>query len=114
MPGRATFDGLAAILRAGTVVAVMATGGGLAWAVTSGVEGRSDGGVLELIGAGGPDALIGAGLLGLALVPIAALTAALVAFGRAGEQRAAREVALVLVLVLASLGIAVVIGAPGG
>lgn len=109
-----SFAAVATILRLGTLVAVAVIGAGLAWAVATDAPARTDETVLELIGAGGPDAVIGVGLVGLALVPVAALATAAVVFARAGERRSLAIAAAVLVLVLATLVAAFAIGAPIG
>jgi uncharacterized membrane protein len=112
-PTEPTFGRLAAILRIGTVVAVGIVAAGLAWSFVAGAAGVTDRGVLEHIGAGGADALIAIGLIGLVLVPIVALGSAVATFAQAGERRSLGISATVLVLVLASLAAAVAIGTPG-
>jgi len=102
---------VATILRGGTIVAVVAIGLGLAWALLAGGSGRTDRTVVELIAGGGPDALIAIGLLALTLVPIAALAAAASVFARLGERRALLVTAAVLVLLLVSLVAAAFLGA---
>ena len=108
--GGPSFERVATILRYGTVVSVTVIAAGLAWGIVAGSRGSTDRSVLELIGAGGPDAIIALGLLGLALVPIAALASAVATFAAAGERRAFRVAATVLGLVLASLAAAILIG----
>lgn len=107
-----SFGGVAATLRIGTLAAVGAVAVGLAWATVSGADGRSNRSLLELLATSGPDAVIAFGMLGLALVPIAALGTAAVTFARAGEPRSAAVAASVLALLLASLVTALVVGTP--
>ena len=104
---------VASVLRWGTIVAVVAAGLGLAWALAAGASAQTDRSVLELIGDGGPDALIAIGLLALTLVPIAALAAAAVVFARAGERRSLLVTLGVLLLLLVSLLAAAFLGASG-
>ncbi len=111
--GARSFEAVATILRLGTLLAVVVIATGLAWALATDAPARTDETVLELVGDGGPDAVIGIGLIGLALVPIGALAAAVVTFARAGERRPLAVAASVLVLVLATLVAAFGIGAPG-
>jgi hypothetical protein len=102
---------VAAILRGGTIIAVVAIGLGLAWAVLTAAPTSTDQTVVELIGAGGADALIAAGLLALTLVPIGALAATAWVFAVLRERRAVVVTVAVLVLLLASLAASAVLGA---
>jgi hypothetical protein len=104
---------IASILRAGTVIAVGTVAIGLVWATLAGTPASTDLTVVELIAAGGPDALVAAGLLGLTLVPIAALAAAASVFLRLGERRPLLVTGAVLILLGASLVASVIIGAAG-
>jgi hypothetical protein len=104
---------IASILRGGTIVAVVAVGLGLAWAAVAPGPAATDRSVVELIAAGGPDALISIGLLTLTLVPIAALIAAAWAFSRSGEGRAVAVTVLGLVLLVASLVVSAALGSAG-
>lgn len=103
---------VAAVLRIGTIVAVVATGIGFVWSLASASERPpAHSTVLDLIAAGGPDGLVAVGLLALTLVPIGALVAAGWVFATAGERRPLLVTAGVLVLLLGSLVTAMVIGA---
>ena len=104
---------VASVLRWGTIVAVVAAGLGLAWALAGGASPQTHRSVLELIGDGGPDGLIAIGLLALTLVPIAALAAAAVVFARAMERRSLLITLGVLLLLLVSLVAAALLGASG-
>jgi hypothetical protein len=102
---------VAAILRIGTLVAVAALGSGLGWAILADPPPVADLTVLELMARGGPDAVIGLGLLALTLVPIAALAAAAYVFQRLGESRSLLVTIAVLVLLVASVIASAAIGA---
>lgn len=105
------FGAVAALLRIGTLAAVVAIGVGLAWALMTATPAATDMTVMELIANGGPDALIAIGLLGLTAIPIAAVGAAAVVFARLGERRSLIVAAGVLVLLVVSLVASAVIGA---
>jgi hypothetical protein len=102
---------VATVLRGGTIVAVMAIGLGLAWALVAGTVAPEKRTVVELLGGGGPDALIAIGLLALTLVPIASLVGVAWVLGRSGERRTVVVTCAVLLLLLASLLAAATIGA---
>jgi hypothetical protein len=104
---------VASVLRFGTVVAVAAIGVGLAWATLAGTPATTDLTVVELVGRGGPDALVAIGLLALTLVPIAALVAAASVFLRLGERRALLVTVAVLLLLVASLVASSLVGSAG-
>jgi uncharacterized membrane protein len=104
---------ISAALRLGTIVAVVAIGLGLAWAIAAGAPALPDRSVPELIGDGGPDAIIAVGLLALTLVPIVAIAAAASVFWRAGERRALAVTIVVLALLLFSLAASAFLGASG-
>ncbi len=103
--------GIAAVLRGGTLLSVAGVVIGLGLAIVAGGAGPGPTPVLDMLRHGGGDALTGAGLLALTLTPPASLVVAAVALARAGERTRALTAAVVLVLILASLVAAVVIGA---
>lgn len=90
--------GIAAVLRLGTLAAVVAIAIGYLMLLASG-DAPGTQPLLELLPAGGGGAVVGIGLFGLTMLPVAVLTVAAVGFWRRGEQR---EMALSL-LVLALL-----------
>ena len=102
---------VAAMLRGGTIVAVVAIGLGLAWALVADTTAPTNLTVVDLIAAGGPDALLAIGLLALTLVPIVALLAAAWVFARSGERRGLVVSVAVLVLLLVSLVASAALGA---
>ena len=102
---------VATMLRGGTIVAVVAIGLGLAWALVADTTAPTNLTVVELIAAGGPDALLAIGLLALTLVPIVALLAAAWVFARSGERRGLVVSVAVLVLLLVSLVASAALGA---
>lgn len=109
--GRRLGRGVARTLRIGTLVAVTAIAAGFAAALQSG-SGPGPTPFADLVQLGGADALIGAGLLALTLIPVLALIVAAVELARAGERNRAAAAAGVLVLLAASLGVAALVGAP--
>lgn len=111
MSGRDLGPGVAAVLRVGTLLAVAAVAAGLAAALLGAGPAPGPTPVLDLLAGGGADAIIAAGLLGLTLIPVAALGVALVALLGSGERSRAALTAVVLVLLASSLAVAVLIGA---
>jgi len=103
--------GIAAVLRIGTVVAVVAIAGGLVIASVAGGPGPGPSALTELLRLGGGDAFIGAGMLALTLTPPAALVVAAFALRRAGERSRAVTAVAVFMLLIASLVAAALIGA---
>lgn len=104
--------GTALVLRWGTLVAMLVIGGGYLAALASGSPAPDHTPLVSLVAGGGPDAVIGIGLLALTLIPLATLAVALAALARSGERRRALTAAVVLLLLLASLATAALLGAP--
>lgn len=111
MSGRDLGPGVAAVLRVGTLLAVAAVVAGLAAALLGAGPEPGPTPVLDLLAGGGADAIIAGGLIGLTLIPVAALGVALVALLGSGERSRAALTAVVLVLLASSLAVAVLIGA---
>lgn len=88
--------GMATVLRAGTLLAVAGVGIGLGWALIRGGEAAPAAPLLDVLARGGPEALIGAGMLVLTLTPLAALAVATAWMWRAGEQATMATVTLVM------------------
>lgn len=87
--------GMAIALRAGTLLAVAGVGIGLAWALIRGGE-AAPAPLIDVLARGGPEALIGAGMLVLTLTPLAALAVATAWMWRAGERATMATVTLVM------------------
>ena len=100
---------VAAILRIGTLVAVLAVTLGYVVALVSGTPGPGARPLGELIGGGDADALSSAGLLGLTLLPLGVLGIAAHSFHVAGERRYLIACLVTLALLIASLVIAAVV-----
>lgn len=98
------------VLRIGTLLAVAAIGVGFVAALLGDEPSPGPAPLIDLIGHGGADALIGLGILALTLIPVVALSVAIPVLASAGEQSRARTAGLVLGLLGASLVVAVVIG----
>jgi uncharacterized membrane protein len=98
---------IAAVLRAGTVLAVacIVVGFGIGLVDSSDEPGAIP--VLEALRRGGADALIGTGLLALTLTPPAALAAAALSLHRSGERRHATVAGIVLLLLAIGLAVAI-------
>lgn len=94
---------IAAVLRGGTLLAVAAVGVGFVLGLIDGGPGPGARPIVELIGGGGPDAFIGAGVLGLTLLPVLVALVAAVTFGAAGERRHGLTSLAVLALLVGSL-----------
>lgn len=104
--------GIAAVLRAGTLVAIAAVGVGYLALLASGEDPGSPT-LVDLLRGGGAPALIGLGLLGLTMIPAGVLVIAAIGFWQQGERRRVATALIVLALLLASLGTAVVVTPPG-
>ena len=109
LPG---WGSVAATLRGGTIVAVLAIALGLVWALVAETSAPTNLSAVELIAAGGPDALLAIGLLALTLVPIATLAAAASVFAQSRERRGLFVAVAVLALLVASLLVSAVLAAP--
>jgi hypothetical protein len=104
--------GIAAVLRVGTLVAVAGAGMGYVAVLVTGDDPGAQP-LVQLVGNGGAPALLAVGLLGLTLIPAAALGVAAAGFRERGEDRRAATSLAVLVLLLASLAVAVALTPPG-
>lgn len=95
-------NGVALVFRVGTVIAmsVIAVGYGVSLAVGSE---RGEGSLVTQLAAGGPTAIIAAGLFALTLLPMGVVLALIVGFARSGERGRALTALGVLVLLVASL-----------
>lgn len=105
-------DGIAGVLRIGTLVSV----GIIAIGYVIGLVGGFGDGqrpLLELIGAGGPLTIVGIGLLAMTLLPVCVLTAASIGFARSGERGRLLTSIAVLGLLLASLAAAALLAQAG-
>jgi len=105
-------DGIALVLRVGTYVAIGIVGIGYAVGLLAG-SGEGQRPLVDLIGAGGAPAIIGAGLLGLTLLPVAVLAAAGIGFARGGERGRLLTTLAVIGLLLVSLLAAAILARPG-
>jgi uncharacterized membrane protein len=95
-------NGIAGVLRIGTLVSVGIIAVGYLIGLVGGFgDGRRP--LLELIGGGGPLAIVGIGLLAMTLLPVGVLIAASIGFARSGERRRMLTSIAVLGLLLASL-----------
>ena len=104
--------GIAAVLRVGTLVAMAAIGIGYVTILLTGEDPGAQP-LLRLVRDGGAPALLGLGLLGLTLIPAIALGVAAAGFRQRGEDRRVATALSVLVLLLASLAVAVALTPPG-
>ena len=105
-------DGIAGVLRIGTLVSV----GIIAIGYVIGLVGGFEDGqrpLLELIGGGGPLTMLGVGLLAMTLLPVGVLTAASIGFARSGERGRMLTSIAVLGLLLASLVAAALLARAG-
>lgn len=100
--------GIAAVLRIGTLVAIVAIGIGYLMLLAAGEDPGSPS-LVDLVQGGGAPALIGLGMLGLTLLPVMVLGVALIGFQRLREQRLVVTSVVVLVLLIASLATAAVL-----
>lgn len=105
-------DGIAAVFRIGTLVAmgIVAAGYLMGLVIGSG-DGKRP--LLELLTGGGPVAVVAGGLLVLTLLPVAVVIAAAIGFARSGERQRLWTAVLVLVLLLASIVTAAAIAQAG-
>lgn len=106
--GRSLHEGIAGVLRIGTLVAMAFVAAGYGLALFAGAVPAGPLPVLELIGEDAPSALIGIGLLGLAMIPVAMVVVAAVAFASFGERRMVATSVVVVVLLVGALVAAIV------
>jgi uncharacterized membrane protein len=95
---------MSAVLIVGTAAAGLTVALGTLLALTGASPIQADPTpVLDALSAGGAVAIVAVGLLALALVPVAQLGVAVVAFARSGERRHALVALTVLALLVAGL-----------
>ena len=104
--------GIAAILRVGTIMAVLTIGVGFIVASMTGLPSRGGRPLTDYLTVPGPDAPIAVGLFSLTLLPLVALGFAARVFARAGERRRLAQTLVVLGLLVVSLVVAAAIGGP--
>ena len=104
--------GIAGVLRIGTLLAIAAVGIGYLAILASGEEPGSPT-LVNLLRGGGAPAVIGIGLLGLTMIPAGVLVVAAIGFWQQGERRRVATALVVLALLLASLGTALLVTPPG-
>ena len=110
---RSLHEGVAAVLRIGTAVAMAFVAAGYGLALFAGAVPAGPLPVLELIGEDVHSTLIGIGLLGLALIPVAMVGVAAMAFASFGERRMLATSALVVLLLVGALVAAIVFAGVG-
>lgn len=103
---------IAALLRAGTLLAVAAIGAGFVIALVGGGAGPGPRPVLQLVADRGPDALIAIGLLGLTFLPLGMLGLAAATFGVERERRYLLSSLATLGLLVVSLVAAAIVAGP--
>lgn len=105
-------DGIAGVLRIGTLVSVGILGVGYVIGLLGGF-GDGQRPLLDLLGGGGPLTLLGIGLLAMTLLPVGVLTGASIGFARSGERGRMLISLAVLGLLLASLAAAAILARSG-
>jgi hypothetical protein len=103
-------EGIAAILRVGTVLAVLVIGIGFLIAAMTGLSSRGARPLTDYVTRTGPDTPIAIGLVGLTLLPLIVLIYAARVFARSGERQRLITTLVVVALLATSLVVAVVIG----
>ena len=103
---------VSAVMRVGTLVAmaIVAIGYGL-MLITDTAPGSPP--IVELLLEGGAGSVIGLGLLGLTLLPVLVLAASAIGFRRLREHRLVVTTLVALLLLLASLALAVILTPAG-
>lgn len=102
--------GIAAILRVGTVIAVIVIGVGFVVASMTGLPSQGGRPLTDFVTNGGPDAPIAVGLFGLTLLPLITLGYAARVFARGGERGRLATTLVVIALLGTSLLVASLIG----
>ena len=102
--------GIAAILRVGTILAVLTIGVGFVVASMTGLPSRGGRPLTDFVTRSGPDTQIAVGLFGLTLLPLVALGYAARVFARSGERHRLVMTLVVLALLGVSLVVAALIG----
>lgn len=105
-------QGIAAILRVGTVLAVLVVGIGFAVASMTGLPSKGARPLTDFIVDTGPDTPIAAGLFALTVLPLIAIGYAARIFAADGERRQLATTVVVLALLVGSLVVAAIVGAP--
>jgi uncharacterized membrane protein len=103
-------EGIAAILRVGTILAVLVIGIGFLVAAMTGLPSRGTRPLTDYVTRTGPDTPIAIGLVGLTLLPLIVLIYAARAFARSGERERFVTTLVVIALLAASLVVSVLIG----
>lgn len=104
--------GVAAILRAGTLLAVLIIGVGFAVASLTGLPSEGARPLTDFVVDTGPETPIAIGLFALTLLPIVVVGYAAWTFAAGGERRQLVTSLIVLALLAASLAVAAGLGAP--
>ena len=102
--------GIAAILRVGTVLAVLVIGIGFVVASMTGLPSRGPRPFIDYLTDSGPDTQIAVGLFALTLLPLVAIGFAARTFASSGERRELWTTLIVLALLVGSLVVAAVLG----
>lgn len=106
-------EGIAAVLRYGTVLAIAFVGSGYLIALVGGAARTGPRAATGLIADGGPSALVAIGLLGLTLIPVVMLGTAAVGLALLRERRMAIASVVVSILLLGALATALVVAVAG-
>lgn len=106
-------EGIAAVLRYGTVVAIAFVGTGYLIALVGGAARTGPVPATALIADGGPSALVAIGLLGLTLIPVLMLCTAAVGLVLLRERRMAIASLVVILILLGALATALVVALAG-
>jgi uncharacterized membrane protein len=102
--------GIAAILRVGTILAVLTIAIGFVVASMTGLPSRGGRPLTDYLALPGPDAPIAVGLFALTLLPLIAIGYAARVFARSGERHRLVVSLVVIALLGASLVVAAAIG----
>ncbi len=106
-------EGISAVLRLGTIVAIAFIGTGYLIAMVGGDARTGPRSATDLISEGGPSALVAIGLLGLTLIPVVMLATAAVGLALLRERRMATASVVVVVLLLGALATALAVAVAG-
>ena len=105
-------QGIASILRVGTIVSVVVIAVGFIVAAMTGLPSRGARPLPDVVLRAGPDAPIAVGLFALTLLPLAVLAYTGVAFARGGERGRLGATLVVLGLLVAGLAVSAILGRP--
>ena len=103
-------EGIAAILRVGTILAVLVIGIGFLVASMTGLPSRGARPLTDYVTRTGPDTPIAIGLVALTLLPLVVLIYAARAFAGSGERERLITTLIVIALLAGSLVVTVLIG----